>query len=199
MARCFPLAIGHSDLPTFAFTPADRVWLFSYSRIPQENSQIFSVLEAAQVREVVYVSTATTIVNRLTSCYQYPRVKQAAEREARRRLNARILSLGLVVANPGQLPPGRNATTLQSAIEEFMLNPRWPQDGGTRMNLFELLDIPFAGGWEAGLYRAYDRLQWTLRRWPCSLRPLDLVLRALGIRWYGYVNLSNRLWTTTIS
>jgi hypothetical protein len=192
-------AIGHSDITSFPFTSADRVWVFAYSRHPEENSKLLITLERAAVREVVYVSTATTIVTRLTDCYQYPRVKQAAESEARLRLNARILTLGLVVADLQAVPPGRHMVTLENCIEQFMLEPRWPHEEGRTMRLFERVEVPFVRVWEAGLHRTYDRLQWILRRWPCVLRPLDLILRVVGIRWYGYVNLSDRLWTTTTS
>jgi hypothetical protein len=199
VAMRFAAAIGHADVATFAFSPMDRVWVLSYSRAVQENSRLFAALEAARVREVVYVSTATTNVTRLTKCYEYPRVKEIAEDEARRRLGARILTLGLVVGKIEELPPGRNAATLQSTIEDFLLEPRWPHDGGTRMRLFEPVEVPFTRAWEARLHGAYDSIQWAVRRWPCVLRPFDLVLRALGVRWYGYVNLSNRLWNTTTS
>jgi hypothetical protein len=195
----FKTAIGHDEVSVFPFTSSDRVWVFSYSRNPAENSRLLAALEAAAVHEVVYVSTATTIVTRFTRCYRYPNVKQIAENEARRRLNARVLILGLVVDREDELPPGLNAATLQGAIEEFLLAPTWPQDEGRSMRLFEPIAVAFTRSWEARLHRAYDKLQWLLRYWPCVLRPIDVVLRALGFRWYGYVNLSNRLWNTTIS
>jgi hypothetical protein len=191
--------IGHDEVFAFPFTARDRVWVFSYSRKPAENSRLFAALEAAAVQQVVYVSTATTIVTRFTRCYGYPTAKQTAENEARRRLDARILVLGLVVDRVEELPPGLNVATLQSAIEEFLLAPRWPEDGGRSMRLFESVAVSFTRLWEARLYRAYDDLQWMVRYWPCVLRPLDVLLRAVGIRWYGYVNLSNRLWNTTTS
>jgi hypothetical protein len=195
----FKKAIGHDEVSAFTFTSVDRVWVFSYSRKPAENSRLLDVLESAAVHEVVYVSSAATIVTRLTRCYGYPTVKQIAEDEARRRLNARVLILGLVVDRVDELPPGLNAATLQGAIEEFLLAPRWPDDGGRSMRLFKTVDVPFTRAWEARLHRAYTELQWVVRYWPCVLRPVDVMLRALGIRWYGYVNLSNRLWNTTTS
>jgi hypothetical protein len=167
--------------------------------MPKENSRLFAALESTRVHEVIYVSTAAAIVTRLTRCYEYPRVKRLAEEEARRRLRARVLILGLVVDRLQELPPGRNAATLHRQLEEFMLAPRWVHDGGSSMRLFELVDVPFARPWEARIHRVYDQLQWLLRSWPCALRPIDFVLRALGIRWYGYINLSNRLWTLTTS
>ena len=193
----FKKAISHDEVSGFAFTSGDRVWVFSYSRKPEENLKLLEILEVAAVREVVYISSAATIVTRLTRCYGYPTVKQIAEDEARRRLNARVLILGLVVDRVDELPPGLNAATLQGAIEEFLLAPRWPHDNGRSMRLFRQIDVPFARVWEARLHRAYSALQWAVRYWPCVLRPVDVTLRALGIRWYGYVNLSNRLWNTT--
>jgi hypothetical protein len=195
----FKKVIGHDEVSAFAFTSVDRVWVFSYSRKSAENSRLLGVLEEAAVKEVIYVSSAATIVTRLTRCYGYPTVKHLAEDESRRRLNARVLILGLVVDQIDELPPGINAATLQGAIEEFLLAPRWPHDGGTSMRLFKPVFVPFARAWEARLHRTYSELQWLVRFWPCVLRPIDAILRAFGIRWYGYVNLSNRLWNTTTS
>jgi len=191
----FQIAISHRDLPRFEFSNDDRVWVFAYSRVPGENSAVLERLQRAAVSEVIYVSSATTIVTRLTRCYQYPRVKQLAEEEARQRLRARILSLGIVYEARAELPGGSNAATALASIEEFMLAPSWPSDGA--MRLFEMVRQPFASRWEMRLQRMYDAIQWRLRRFPCALRPLDLVLRSCGIRWYGYVNLSNRLWSST--
>jgi hypothetical protein len=191
----FQIAISHRDLARFEFSNDDRVWVFAYSRVPSENSAVLERLQRAAVSEVIYVSSATTIVTRLTRCYQYPRVKQLAEEEARQRLGARILSLGIVYESLAELPGGSNAATALASIEEFMLAPRWPSDGA--MRLFEIVQQPFASRREARLQRMYDSIQWRLRRYPCALRPLDLVLRSCGIRWYGYVHLSNRLWSST--
>jgi hypothetical protein len=199
VSQRFKTAIGHAEVSAFRFTASDRVWVFAYSRKPEENSRLLVALESARVREVVYVSSAATIVTRFTRCYGYPTVKQVAEDEARRRLNARILIFGLVVNRIEELPSGLNVTTLQEKIEEFLLAPCWPHDGGRSMRLFELVAVPYTRPWEARMHRAYDAMQWVVRYWPCALRPIDVILRAVGIRWYGYVNLSNRLWNSTTS
>src|SRR5262245_38525884 len=96
VAARFTVAISHVDVAGFAFSPADRVWVFAYSRVPAENLRLLAALEAAAVREVVYVSSASTIVLKVTRCYEYPRVKHLAEQEAQRRVAARILTIGLV-------------------------------------------------------------------------------------------------------
>jgi len=199
IARRYSVAIGHLDVPAFAFSPHDRVWVFSYSRVAAENRTLLEALEKARVGGVVYVSSASTIVTRLTRCYEYPRVKKEAEDQARARLGARILTLGLVYNQTDDLPAGINVATSQAQLVDFLLAPVWPHEGGTQMYLFSIVQRPFPSGWEALLYRVYGRVQWLARRWPCALRPLDYVLRASGIGWYGYVCMSNRLWTTTRS
>jgi hypothetical protein len=199
VARRFEQSIGHAEVEHFRFEPGDRVWVFAYSRKPAENSRLLAALEAAGARDVVYVSTATTNVTQLTGCYAYPRVKRLAEEEARRRFGARVLALGLVMDSLAQAPPGRHAITLQSRVDQFLLEPHWPLEEGRRMHLFEPVTVQFSRAWERRVHYLYDRMQWALRRAPCLLRPIDLLLRAAGIRWYGYVNLSDRLWFTTTS
>ncbi len=198
IAARFGLAIGHAQLGQFAFTPADRVWVFSYSRNPAENSQMFSILAAAGVREVVYVATASAIVSCCTDCYEYPRVKRLAELEARQRLAARVLTLGVVYNRLEELPAGLTMATSQASINEFLLDPQW-LDGEHDRRLFVPVNEPFATRPEAWAHRIYGALIWRLRRWPCALRPLDLLLRLAGFRWYGYVYLSNLLWNSTQS
>jgi hypothetical protein len=197
VAQRFTLALGHNEVSQFHFSPDDRVWVFSYSRIPVENVRLLTALQSAAVREVVYISSASTIVTKLTRCYEYPRVKQAAEQEAQRRLQARVLVLGLVYAQLSDLPAGQSVATSQATLEQFLLDPKWPEGPGSRVHLFEVVNRPFSGRLEALLYRGYGTLQWAFRSWPCVLRPLDYLLRAAGVRWYGYVHLSNRLWIST--
>jgi hypothetical protein len=196
VAQRFTVAVGHNEVSRFHFTPDDRVWVFSYSRIPDENVRLLSTLQTAAVREVVYISSASTIVTTLTRCYEYPRVKQEAEQEAQRRLHARVLMLGLVYAQISELPAGATVATSQATLEQFLLDPKWPEGHG-RVHLFGVVKRPFSGPLEALLYRGYGALQWAFRSWPCVLRPLDYLLRAAGVRWYGYIHLSNRLWIST--
>lgn len=199
IAARFAHAVSHAELDAFAFTPRDRVWVFAYSRNPTENRRMLEVLSAAGVASVVYVSSASTIVNRLTRCYEYPRVKQLAEEEARKLAGARVLVLGLVHQDPAELPAGLNAATRMDALVEFMLDPEWPDDGGTTRRLFAPVHRDAGGGLEAGLQRLYSALMRLAHGWPCALRPVDYLLRACGFRWYGYIHLSNRLWYSTKS
>ena len=192
-------AIGHRDVPAFAFGPGDRVWVFSYSRNEHENTALLKRLEDAGVSELVYVSSSSCRVTSETACYEYPRIKQRAETAALSHRAGKVLTIGLMYAAEGELPAGENIATRLSELAAFMLAPQWPQGQGRRKNLFRQVSRPFSGALERSLYRTYGRVIFSLRRYPCVLRPIDLLLRVLGMRWYGYVYLSNRLWISTPS
>ena len=199
VAERMPKAIGHRELGAFAFSNFDRVWILSYSRRPTENAALLERLRHAGVREIVYVSSASTIVGRVTSCYRYPRIKHRAELDALAFPSARVLTLGLMYEVPSQLPGGTNVATAYSELAAFVATPDWPEDGGRRKYLLRTVTRPFGSAIERLAYFCYGRLlRWTGAR-PCLLRPLDVLLRALGARWYGYVYLTNRLWISTIS
>ena len=193
------VALGHRDLDKFSFRRNDRVWVFSYSKMRSENALMLQKLAKAGVSDVVYISSSSTIVSQVTRCYLYPLVKYEATQEARSLLDARILTLGIVFGDVAVLPSGTIAATPIKALVSFMRSPAWPADRNQDVVLFDFVNRPFRSTLERTLYRVYDPLQWMLRRWPCILRPFDFVLRVLGYKWYGYTNLSNRLWASTIS
>lgn len=195
----FQVAIGHAELAGFAFEPGDRVWVLAYSRHPSDNTKMLQRLAQAGVAEIVYITSSSTIIAPLTDCYEYPRAKKQAEDEARALSNAKVLTFGLVVEHENELPAGRNAATTLDDIAAFLLAPHWPADGGRGAHLLRIVNRPFGHWVEHGLYRAYGGLMRVCARQPCLLRPLDLLLRVLGMRWYGYTFLSNQLWTTTMT
>ena len=199
LAELVSAAISHSAVGQFAFQATDRVWVFSYSRRPAQNRQLLEQLSQAGVAEVCYISSSSVIVCTLTRCYKYPRIKADAESAALHIPGTRIVTLGLVYAQAAELPGGDNIATSCRELAEFMCDPDWPADAGQRKLLFRRLRRPFRSGFEAAAYAAYDRLLGACGRWPCLLRPLDLMLRLCGCRWYGYVRLSNRLWHSTTS
>lgn len=192
-------AIGHAELPAFRFTPADRVWVLAYSRHAAENQAMLACLQAARVREIVYVSSSSTVVNDLSRCYEYPRVKWQAEMQALALPQARVLTLGLMHRSVDELPAGPCVATSYDELAAFMQAPDWPEDGGRRKSLLRIVQRPFGSSLERLLHGAYGRVQSWLGAWPCVLRPADLLLRACGFRWYGYTYLSNRLWMSKIS
>ncbi len=199
MAQRFTTTLSHRDLASFAFTPQDRVWVFAYSRDPAQNSALLQRLQSAGVAELVYVSSSAVIVNERSNCYEYPRVKHLAEQEVRALPQGRVLTLGLVYGQPDELPGGDNIATSHARLADFMLAPHWPEEGGTGRRLFERIRRPFKHPLDAGLFTLYGSLMALAAGHPCLLRPLDLLLRSLGLRWYGYTYLSNRLWISKTS
>jgi hypothetical protein len=199
IAPRFTQSLSHAGLAHFAFTPQDRVWVFAYSRLAEDNRRMLAHLAQAGVAEIVYISSSSTIIAGITSCYDYPRAKKQAEDDARLLPQARILTLGLVVNAPEELPAGRNAATTIADIARFMLAPRWPDEQGRGKHLLTLVDRPMRGPLESLCYRGYGQLMRWSGRHPCLLRPLDFALRGLGMRWYGYTYLSNLLWSRSMT
>lgn len=189
------IAIGHRDLQDFVFEKNDRVWIFSYSRNQIENRELLNVIKNAGVSEVVYVASASINVAAISNCYQYPRVKKQAQDAAKEICNARILTIGVFYQNEIELPAGVTAATSAASLEDFMGNPEW--GGQSEVNLFKAVERPFKSRFEKAVFRFYGKLISGCGKYPCLLRPLDLVLRQLNMRWYGYLYLSNKLWFTT--
>ena len=101
---------------------------------------------------------------------------------------------------PSELPGGADVATSFAELAAFVAAPEWPDDAGRRKRLFRVVRRPFSARDRArgpcGLRAAAARGRAASR---ACLRPLDLILRALGARWYGYVYLSNHLWISTTS
>ena len=178
-------AIGHAELDRFAFTRADRVWVLSYSRLPAENLALLRRLASAGVAEIVYVSSASTIVSRVTQCYEYPRVKLQAEDAALALPNARVLTIGLMHDEPSELPSGANVATRYQELAAFMRSPAWPEADSRRKHLFGIVRRPYRHAVERWLAQAYGAALAAAGCRPCLLRPVDLLLRGLGMRWDG--------------
>lgn len=193
------VAISHRELAGFAFAAGDRVWLMSYSRDAAQNAAMLAVLQGSAAGEVVYLSSSSAIVARRTGCYGYPRVKHRAEQDALRLPHARVLVIGAMHGELSELPTGPSMATRYDQLADFIVAPRWRDDGTRTQTLFTRVERPFDSGADRVLHRWYGRLLTACGPLPCLLRPLDVLLRASGARWYGYVYLSTRLWTTTTS
>lgn len=196
--RWHTLAIGHQEVRDFRFLPEDRVWLFSYSPIEAANEQMIDRIQAAHVNLLVYVSSSSAVVAESTRCYAYPRTKLAAEKYAAQFENARVLTLGLVYEDAIELPAGENVATSIESLAKFLIDPSWECASNGRHLLFERYSKPFSTEVEKLLYKTYGAVISSFRKYPCVLRPLDIVLKYAGYRWYGYTYLSNKIWTRSI-
>jgi hypothetical protein len=189
-------SIGHGDVGDFEFLPLDQIWVLSYSRVPSENYYLLKKLSNINNISVFYVSSASININSITQCYNYPKIKQQAQEDAVRLCNARIITIGWFYGAVTELPSGLTAATsvhqLAVAIRNIYNNLEQP------VNLFRMVDRPFLTSFEKKLYVLYGQLIKRCGRFPCLLRPIDFVLRLVGIRWYGYLYLSNKLWSMTI-
>lgn len=191
-------AIGHRDVPTFAWRPDDQIWILSYSREAEGNRALLEHLHSVGVSDVNYVTSASTNVAAVTSCYQYPRIKRLAHEQAIALCQANVLSIGVFYTDPTELPAGTTAATAAATMADFLCRPVW-QNSTPITPLFQPVTRPFRGSAEAFCYRSYGILLKACGPFPCLLRPFDVLLRALGMRWYGYLYLSNRLWFSTTS
>jgi hypothetical protein len=187
------VAVGHAGLDALRLTPEDVVWVLSYSRRPEENRALLVRLATAAVRRIVYVSTATAIVADATGCYEYPRVKRQAETMAFETGNAAVVRIGVMVADAAELPGGETAATTYAELAGAMrASLDAPPAAGSLIHLWRMVPRPFSGTFEQALHAIYGVAIGLAGPWPCLLRPVDFVLRALGYRWYGYVFLGNR-------
>jgi hypothetical protein len=190
------VAIGHQDLLDFKFRSCDKVWVFSYSRSVKENRLMMEILARQPNIFVIYVSSASTNVTSVTRCYKYPTIKERARLDAVQICVASVVNIGWFYVDVSELPAGLTAATSADALARVMLAGNLTP--GQTINLFELVNRSFKSSFEAFLYRHYGLLLKACSRYPCFLRPFDFVLRMFGMRWYGYLYLSNRLWSMTI-
>ena len=114
-------AIGHSDLATFAFTPADRVWVLSYSREPQENSALLARLrDAGRARDrlrLVARPRSSRSARAATS------IRASSNRRKTRHWhcpNTKVLTVGLMHDSAAELPAGSNIATRYADLAAFM-------------------------------------------------------------------------------
>lgn len=192
----FIVVIGHRDVAEFKFKAGDKVWVFSYSRKVGENNRIISLLASNANIQVFYVSSASTNVASITHCYNYPTVKMKAHVDALNICNAYVVTIGFFYNEVKELPGGITAATSMHELAQAMRDLTYMP--GQMINLFKLVNRPFRSVLEKILYKSYGKLLNLCGRNPCLLRPFDLLLRIVGMRWYGYLYLSNRLWSTTI-
>lgn len=192
------LAIGHRDIGSSQLTADDCVWIFSYAPDEDENRRLLERVKALGAGRHIYLSSATANIADQTHCYRYPRVKAEGERDAARILGAVSVRIGLIHDDPTELPAGVSAATKLDDLIAAMFAPDSTlvrQVGA--VPLYRLIERPFAGAFEQAVYRTYGVLLRLCGRCPCLLRPIDLLLRSIGWRWYGYFRLSNERCITT--
>jgi hypothetical protein len=189
-------AIGHAQLKTFGFQPGDQIWIFAYSRSQDENLSLLKILAEYEFLEITYISSASTNVTNITRCYSYPTIKHHAEVAAKEVCSARVVTIGLIYSDFNELPAGRTAATSLKELAKLMRYSNGAEKKDIR--LFDMVERPFRGKVERLIFHLYGKILSSTGRFPCLLRPIDVCLRLFNMRWYGYLYLSNRLWSTMI-
>jgi hypothetical protein len=194
------VTVGHAETGELDIQPNDVVWIFSYAKSVDANRFMFNRLARSGTGIFIYLSSATANIGNSQQCYRYPYVKRMAELDAAQILSATIVRIGLIHDDPEELPAGVSAATqLDRLVEHMLSSSATAQTGAHIINLFELVKRPFGSRLEQAIFHTYGALLTGVKFWPCILRPIDLLLRAVGWRWYGYFRMSNDLWSTTIS
>lgn len=192
------LVISHRDIDGLRLSAGDLIWIFSYAPDEGANRLLFDRVKALGAGRHVYLSSATANIADEIHCYRYPRVKAAGERDAARILDAVPVRIGLIHDDPAELPAGTSAATrLDDLIAAMLAVDGLPDRASGAVPLYQLVHRPFASALEHTAYRFYGTLLRLCGRHPCALRPIDLLLRAVGWRWYGYFRLSNIQCLTT--
>jgi hypothetical protein len=191
--------LGHADVAGFDFQQDDSIWIFSYSRRHEENIALFKQLKERGAQQVFYVSTASSNVMQITPRFTYPRAKSEAAKAAQQILGARTVLLGYVVDNLKNAPSGWAAIVTLEELSAAMRGYGRPFAPEGPIRLFTMRETPFRSRVESIIYYSYFILACALGRYVFVLRPVDIILRALGYRWYGYFGMSNQIWSTTTS
>lgn len=192
------LAVSHRDIATLQLGETDVVWIFSYSADAAANHRLFEQIAMSKAGKHIYVSSATANLADRITCYRYPAVKRDGEKGAARILRATIIRIGLIYDELTELPSGTSAATrLDDLVATMTETGEAKTATGEAILHYEILDRPFGSRAERSAFRFYGVLIRLCGSRPCLLRPVDLLLRFIGWRWYGYFRLSNDLCRST--
>lgn len=196
LAKKIPLEnyrfLGHQDISDVTFQQNDVLFIFSYSLNRQVNADFLTSIHKRGGKNIVLMSSVASKVATLTQCYNYPTIKYMSEELVLEKLGGVVIQLGSVVEDSRELPSGTNYCTTLDELADF-INQYQPSPSRA-IRLFSVIDIPFKSQLDAFLYRSYQVLINRLNRYPCLLRPVDLLLKLSGYRWYGYTALLKKVW-----
>ena len=182
----FDFAISHNEIASFHFLPNDFIFVLSYPRSISGIKKMVILMKQLKNNKILLLSTCSAILNNITSCYYYPKIKFLQEKYFSKTFhNLIIFRVGTVIRkNDYDNYYGLcviNDKVFFRMIREFI--KRNPKE--QLVTRFDILD--FKGSFfESHLYDIYCRLIFSLIPFPCILRPLDVILRLFNIRWYGY-------------
>jgi hypothetical protein len=162
--------------------------VFSLGPTLAANTALFRRLELLHPEHLVYVSSTSALVGSSRLSLRYPRLKYLCEQSCIHRFNAAIVRVGLL---PDQVPGrliGRTLVSNVTGVANAITDAAWPasKKGGTITNAFSVSEFPPTTLADRVLLCAYGLLYSIFGGFPLVLRPLDVILRRIGFRNYGY-------------
>ena len=180
------IAISASDLESYSFNENDSLIILSYGKSKKSIDLLAYNLSSLNVKFFLLISTCTTVVLEKTKCYAYPAIKQYQERLFVQKLkNVSILSVGTIVDEKADKE--HHGTCITKATVFFKICEDIIRSTQSKKYLVEYEFSKFSNesSVEYKIFRAYKSLI-TLLPLPCLLRPLDILLKYFGCKWYGY-------------
>lgn len=161
------------------------VVILSYSKVRKDNELLFSQLSNIKSQLFIYISSISALCAEFGYKYSYPSSKLQCEKLAKYYFSKlKILRVGLVpeVHKP---PYCHSYVTRASQLANCIIDLARGFDVTENLYL-ESHYTNQAGLFEKISYSLYRRLFQYMGGNVVLLRPVDLVLRAIGYNWYGY-------------
>lgn len=180
--------VSHSELFSLKLY-YDKCYIFSYSLSEIDNQKIIDWC-CANCNKVYYISSSSVIVAKHGELYSYPKIKMLAEEYGCANYkNFYIRRLGYVVSNEKK-EYYISYTTEINDIHKILLS----NDNVSVENIFNINPNLKKNKIKSKIIMGYSLFQYWIMPASILLRPIDLILKILGIRSYGYTSLGDRLW-----
>jgi len=189
----FDLAISHKDLHNFVIKKTDIYFILSYGQSEKEMSQLLSEVIKIKQNNVILLSTTAIIVSKYSKCYAYPKLKMMQENFFSAKMSNFIIYRVGTVLRKNNLYHNRGTCVLNSDLFFRTLKKLLSGEFVCQVvEEYEFVRIE-KNTLESIIYFIYTVTIRLFYKFPCVLRPIDLILKILNYRWYGYGALSLKL------
>jgi hypothetical protein len=180
-------SISHKEIHTFLFRENDIVIVLSYGKNKQKNKEFYKNLSKINVGLFIILSTTSSYLANKIKCYEYPSNKLYIENLAIKLLKRHVVIRAGVIVNRRMSEEfqGLIQTPISKLIKTLkeLKNIRPVK---ILINLGQFKDFKNKNSIEYYFYLKYKLLIHNLK-YPCIIRPLDLILKVFfSYKWYGY-------------
>jgi len=186
--------ISHSDIQNELNSGVvyKNIFLFSFSYKMQENMSMIEKIKLFSVESEVYIISSTSVfAYRISPFYKYPGIKSKMDSYAISN-GFHILRIGYVVDDERSLNSGEYLITHPNDICDFIDSPL-KASKSRAVDLFKYVNLPMNIFYKI-FYSVYLFALFHLGRYAFVLRPVDLILKVAGVKWYGYNALGVIYW-----